>query len=300
VLAAHIEGWNTPLEEGKTVAAAIDAYLEHKRYAATYEQQKRNFKNLAYIIGRVKADLGYLFISDISRQVIRDYTSRCRREGYSDGTISKRLKLLTAALNHVRKEGWIDSVPHIDKPPDAPARDRWLTAEQARRFIECCIAPHMKLFALLALHTLSRRGAILDLTWDRVDLENKLIDFNNPDIPLSKKRRIAVPITSKALLAALEEACELACTDYVIEYCGKRVTEPKHGFAKAAKRAGMSWLTPHVLRHTGASLLAQNGVDLFRIAEIMGDTIETTRRHYAKFAPEHMKEATEVLEKLYG
>ena len=100
-----------------------------------------------------------------------------------------------------------------------------MTPEQVSILLKCCISPHVKLFALLALHTLSRKQAILDLTWDRVDLVNKRIDFNLPDMPENKKRRVVVPIISKTLMSALKEAQELAVTDHVIEYAESNVYE---------------------------------------------------------------------------
>ena len=61
----------------------------------------------------------------------------------------------------------------------------------------------------------------------------------------------------------------------------------------------MPWLTPHILRHTGASILATNGVDLIKIAELMGDSTETVRKHYAKFHPTYMEDATKKLAEIY-
>ena len=49
--------------------------------------------------------------------------------------------------------------------------------------------------------------------------------------------------------------------------------------------ANFDWLTPHVARHTFASLLAQKGVSIYKIAEWIGDTIEVTTQHYAHLAP---------------
>jgi integrase len=44
---------------------------------------------------------------------------------------------------------------------------------------------------------------------------------------------------------------------------------------------GFAWVTPHVMRHTFASLLASEGCSLFKIATWLGDTEATTQKHYA-------------------
>jgi site-specific recombinase XerD len=47
----------------------------------------------------------------------------------------------------------------------------------------------------------------------------------------------------------------------------------------------MNWVTPHVMRHTFASLLASQGCSLFKIAKWLGDTETTTANHYAHLMP---------------
>lgn len=50
------------------------------------------------------------------------------------------------------------------------------------------------------------------------------------------------------------------------------------------RRCGFSF-SPHVGRHTFASLLAQAGKDMFHIAQWLGDTLDVTTKHYAHLAP---------------
>ncbi len=47
----------------------------------------------------------------------------------------------------------------------------------------------------------------------------------------------------------------------------------------------LEWVTSHVMRHTFASLLASAGRSIYKIALWLGDTVETTQRHYAKLLP---------------
>jgi site-specific recombinase XerD len=44
-------------------------------------------------------------------------------------------------------------------------------------------------------------------------------------------------------------------------------------------------VTPHIMRHTFASLLAIKGVSLYKIANWPGDTLATTEKHYAHLLP---------------
>lgn len=56
-------------------------------------------------------------------------------------------------------------------------------------------------------------------------------------------------------------------------------------------------LSPYVLRHSAGVWMAQAGVDLAEIAEYMGhESLETTRKHYARFHPDHLRAAGKALE----
>ena len=50
-------------------------------------------------------------------------------------------------------------------------------------------------------------------------------------------------------------------------------------------RCGLAWVTPHVMRHTFASLHVQAGTPLPTVADWLGDSYDVTHRHYAAYAP---------------
>jgi integrase len=56
-------------------------------------------------------------------------------------------------------------------------------------------------------------------------------------------------------------------------------------FSRFMKKQGHPWITPHVMRHTMASLLVQKGVSLFKVAAWLGDTAQVAETHYAHLAP---------------
>lgn len=296
---------------------AIDAYLKQKKGEYELKGQKlsanSNYGTLVLALTHIRPFFQHLRISQLSRQLGRDYVDYRRKRGVvsvdkdgkenrrdiSNATIAKELSILNAALNHVKREGWIGQVPVMQLPPSPPPKDKWMNTEQVRVFVNSLKTPHIKLFALLALHTLSRKTAVLQLQWSQVDMENRLIDFNTPGRVRTNKRRVPVPINN-ILFATLQDAQELGQSDNVIEFHGKQVLDIKKGFTAAAAVAGMPWVTPHILRHTGATLMAQKGVPLWQIAGIMGDNLDTVMKHYAKHHPDYLKEAVNKLDEMYG
>lgn len=187
---------------------------------------------------------------------------------------------------------WIAEAPHVAGPPTPAPRDRWLTREEAKRLLAACGDFHVRVFAALALHTAARSGAILDLTWDRVDLERRRLDYGQGR---GNKRRVrAVPIGDE-LLALLARTRELATSDHVVEFAGGRVGSVRTGFLAACRRAGLAGVTPHVLRHTAATWMAQAGVPMWEIAGMLGNSVEVVARTYAKHSPDHLRHATSAI-----
>ena len=197
-------------------------------------------------------------------------------------------------MNLAYKRGWLERVPYFEVGPASPPREKYMTKEEQGRLLGA-MSGHTHLFTMLGLDTGARRNAILELTWDRVDFGRGMIDYRIPGRPETKKRRAVVPMTNR-LRSALVYTRGGATTDRVIEWEGKPVGDPRRAFTKAAKRVGLAWVTPHVLRHTCASMLAQAGVDVDTIADYLAADRNTVWRVYRRQNPDYLRSATAALE----
>lgn len=298
-LADFVSVMNAPAN-GETVNHYLDEYLRFKKMQiAEREQKQSDYKALEYALKPIRPVFGALRVEQVTPERCRAYASKLRKEGKSNATSGKSLAILRAALKHCEKEGLLDKAPFIPLPRPPAPRDTYLTKEQIKKLLDACASHHIKLFCLLAIHTTSRKGAILELQWSQVDMDNRLVHFNPPGRAQTSKRRVAAPI-NKTLYSALEHARLLAQTDYVVEFEGHApLKDIKRAFKSAVKRAELpSNVSPHTLRHTGATLLAQAGVDMYTIAGLLGDRVETVSRNYLKWSPDHLSNATNVLEGL--
>lgn len=82
---------------------------------------------------------------------------------------------------------------------------------------------------------------------------------------------------------------------YVLNRDGRRIADVKKGFAAACERAGLDDVTPHTLRHTCATWLAQSGFPIWEAAGFLGTTVETFERTYSHHHPDFMKQAAEAI-----
>jgi integrase len=224
-----------------------------------------------------------------------DYTAKRRKAGIKDGTIWTELGHLRTVLKWAVDRRLIDYAPKIERPPKPAPKDRWITQKEARELIAAAQSPHIALAIRLMLATAGRVGAILELTWDRVDFERGEIDLR-ADATGPRKGRARVPMNA-GVRKALEEARKMALTDYVIEWNGKPCASIKTGFKAAVKDAGLKDVTPHVLRHSAAVWMASEGVSMERIAQYLGHSnVSVTFSTYARFAPDHLREEADILD----
>jgi integrase len=275
-----------------TVSDCFSEYLKEK-----IAQGKVSATRMADAWKALSPTFDKLRPQDITGSLVRGYIER-RRLRVSDGTIHTELGYLRAALGHAFKHGMVEVVPPITLPSKPRPKDRHLTPEEARRLIDACAMPHVRLFVQLALYTAGRPSSILDLTWDRVHFRDGKIQLDNPQRDRTAKGRATVPIAA-CLVEPLRQAQLAALTDYVIEWAGKPIRSIKKGIQRAARRGGVGGVvgvTPYVLRHTAAVWMAEADVPMHRISQYLGHTsTAVTERVYARFSPSYLRAGTDAI-----
>lgn len=231
----------------------------------------------------------------------RDYAEERSKAGKSASTIWSELTRLRSCINWARKRSILTSNVYVWVPTKPDGRTRVMTEDEVRALIDACIAPHVRLFVILAISTAGRSGAICQLKWDKVDFEAGTIDLRdsekpNPLMKRRKKGRSIVPMTDEAR-AALQDAKAGALSEYVIEWDGEPVKKIRKGFMEAVRRAGLKDVTPHVLRHTVISWLDEDGIPMERISRLAGHRdLNTTRKIYSKPDVKVLKPAADVID----
>jgi integrase len=275
--------------ERPSVAAIWDAFRNHMadRPIATTMGFER-----AAVLGH----FGEMEPVAIDAAACRAYAAARRALGRKDGTIWTELGHLRTALRWAERTGMIDKAPHVERPEKPDPKERYLTREEAARLLDAAVMPHVRLFIVLAIATAARSGALLELTWSRIDFERGTIRLAGDDLSIRRKGRATVPMNAMAR-AALLEAQAGARTPFVIEWAGHRVRKIRHGITSAAERAGLAGVTPHVFRHTAAVWMAEDGHSMAEIAQYLGHAdSRITERVYARFSPGHLREAAKALE----
>jgi len=180
---------------------------------------------------------------------------------------------------------------------------RFLSLEQIKEQLEI-LEDNRRIRAMTATYIYAgiRREEALWLTYDDVDLPDRLIRVRAKTIdgkfwqPKTKRNRV-VPI-SKGLVAILSDyVSDLDCVWFFPSPTKKRWDPDNFSqdLRKINTAAGLDWSCLD-FRHTFGSHLAQKGVSLYKIAELMGNSPNICRKHYAALIPERMQDTVEFEE----
>jgi integrase len=199
-------------------------------------------------------------------------------------------------------------LPGFALPPDSQPRDRWLKEDEVKRLLDAARSgdrlSRAERFLWLALETAGRKQALLDLTWGRVDFTTNVIHLALPERKQTKKRRASVPI-SAALRPVLERAYAERTGDLVLDskaevWAAVQSVARRAGLApKVARATGAAatatGISPHVMRHTAATNMARRGVPIYLVAKVLGVTIATAEKTYAKHCPDDLRGAVDMI-----
>jgi integrase len=229
---------------------------------------------------------------------------------------------LSAALNDAVKMGLLASNPAraVKKPKVQRHEIHPLDAEQARAFLAATATDRLHALYLLALDTGMRQGELFGLIWDAVDfttgtvsvlrsLEEKAGQHRLKDVKTAtSRRRIRV---SPATLAALNQHRQRQLVKGQYREDGpvfldteghwlRKSNVRRRSFASALRRAKLPSTTRfHDLRHTAATLMLLNGINVKAVSVTLGHAdIGTTLNIYSHFMPEMAEQRAEVMQRV--
>jgi integrase len=275
--------------KGRTIADLWASYCLDKAGRSVVTTMKWTWKALEPFFGTMDGEA--VTIADC-----RAYTAARRKLGRKDGSIHTELGHLRSVLVWAMKTRLITYAPHIERPAKPDAKDSYLTRPEITALLEKANAAHIKLAIQLLIGTGARSAAALELTWDRVDFARRMINLRNPFDRAARKGRATVPIND-ALYVALQEAHEAAQTPFVIEWAGKQIKCIKKGIKTAGAAIGRPDTSPHMLRHSAAVWLVEDGHTFPEVAQFLGHSNPSiTFKIYGRYSPNYLRKLADSLE----
>lgn len=281
--------------ERTTLADALD------RYEREVLPQKKSQRSVKSQIKRLKDDLGHLKLAAVTSSVLAKHRDE-RLGQVNTQTARHDLSLLSRVFNVAVKE-WGIPLPHgnpvsqLRMPKLPPARDRRFAGEEEKKLLEAAhqyegsrkTAGPISAIIRFALETAMRRGEIVAMRWDHVNLKTRVLLV--PDSKTGEPRRVplssvavktlqALPrrldnqiwgISADAVTKAFDRICVRARRAYE-EACTKTKDAPDSNFLMGIRF--------HDLRHEATTRLFEKGFNVMEVAAITGHkTLQMLKRY---------------------
>lgn len=282
----------------------LEIYKKPNVKPITYSVQERNVR--LNILPR----WGNYRLKDLTRNEYQKWINQLRSH-YSEGTVRRIHSIMSSAISdavhefNIIRENPIIKIK-IPKDNDKSEKVSYFTREQLDIFLNTVKTPmkkakyqhsiqHFALFTLLA-RTGLRIGEALALTWDDIDLEDKLLKVNktlvyptnsNPYLSSPKTKNSGRVIKLDDVTVKLMRRHRTNQKEVILRYKNYRpstdnlVFHQQDGrwlrtnvvreyFKEVCKRAAIPVLSPHALRHTHAVHLLEAGANIKYVSERLG------------------------------
>jgi integrase len=230
--------------------------------------------------GRKISELSLSDVEDFHQFMLRSRNKHGR--SYKPASINRHTSYLRRMLNLGVQHGRLDfnPIPHLQQLDERDnVRQVHLTQAEFEHLLSFCEGP----FALLvevAYYQAMRRGEILSLRWEWIDLESRFLK-----IPKTKnKERRAVPLHPRIHKLLLESAPEPLKGPVF-----SRTTFDRKQWDRVRQLAGFPEFNFHDLRHCAVNNLRLEGNDRYLIMQISGHKTESAFRRYNLVTEEEMK-----------
>jgi len=268
-----------------------------KEYDTTWAKQQKGYGSKKYIIRQLVEEFGNLNVKDLDTMIVERYQSkylRTRKPATANRMLACLKHMLTKAVDwNMANEETLKRVRKVKFLKENNIRLRFLNADECKRLIGCC-SPHLKPIVTTAVNTGMRRGEILSLKWEQIDLRHGYISLT--DTKSGEGREVPINDTLGAMFEKMPHSIE---SIYVFtDRDGKPYKDVKKSFSTALRNAEIYDFRFHDLRHTFASQLVMKGVDLTTVKELLGHKSIIMTMRYAHLAPEHKTKAVKVLDEV--
>lgn len=241
-------------------------------------------------LNKFNAEFGNMIVADIKLADLENYQVKRKRAGLAPATIDHEIgkaktMIFKAFDNDLVGGEALKAFRRVKKTlkPGTDVRDRVLSKDEYEALFKHSPA-HIKPIVATGYYSGMRKGEILNLTWDKLDLKGRTIQLDAADTKDDEPR--TVPICDE-LAVVLKTVPRAIHDDRVFQYRGKPVTDIRKGIKIGCKGAGIKYgrfekggFVFHDLRHTFNTNMRKAGV---QESVIMAITGHSTREMFDRY-----------------
>jgi integrase len=267
---------------GELFAWYIEAHAKARK--GTWKQDQGQFDRYLTQLAKVKA-------SRVTKDDLRSLHNRLKEKGIY--TANRALWLVRAVYNQAIRHDIVKAFnPAVGiQPFKEQSRDRRLTSSEVPAFFQAVAdEPNAAIrdYVLLSLYTGARKANVLAMRWDQIDFDAAI--WRIPETKNGTPQAVPIGDGEVAILKARQKAVK---GPWVFPGEGDtgHMVEPKNGWARILKRAGITDLRLHDLRRTLGSWMVDTGASLAVIGKTLNHKSQAATAIYARLSLDPVREA---------
>ncbi|QES96807.1 site-specific integrase [Orientia tsutsugamushi] len=237
---------------------------------------------------------------EIKRNDIQQIFNDISKEG-KYATANLLLATLRTMFNKAIKWGLIENNPTLGiEKHKMQARERRLSYDEMGRFLQVLCGettPLIRDFALLALYTAARKSNVLEMEWDNIDFERKILH-----IPKTKNGKAHnIPLTDEAI-EILQARKSISTSKWVLPSATSEsghLAHPNNAWKIICEKASIKNFRIHDLRRTFASCMGDAGASQRTISTALNHRNPDSTIPYTiacmELVREYMSKATQII-----
>ena len=276
------------LAQSDPLEREIDQFIAHKLRQNEYSTDSASTKR--HVLDEFAIFLNARDPAGVSTQDIERFYRQLQSR-VSESTAQGYVTTLRSFFNWLVQAKKVRKNPVIDVQLarlDRKGRDLFCDPDLRDSLIKNCTREDLKFILFCGFHAGMRKNEIIEARPDWFDIGSKQVSIKRTETFRPKDREARTAPLTNAFCEFLKGYGtrspymlhpEVKPGTWRYRYDFRR---PWANYVKAQK---CGWVTPHVMRHTFASLLASRGVSIYKISQWLGDDVRVVQLHYAKLLP---------------
>jgi len=271
-----------------TCEAFAEIYMSRwaKPRKRTYAEDERMLRK------DVTPYIGSMRMADITRADVVALIDRIVKRG-AGISANRTLTVLKRFFGFAVEQGVLDHSPctHIRAPEKENRRDRVLSPMEISMFMsvldQSSMSASMKAALQLLLVTAQRRGEVITMEWEEIDLEGRV--WTLPSDKSKNGRSHRVPLSTRAVLILRGLQTSAEPTGWVFPGANGRhlrTDSLNQALSRLIKQFDLNHFTPHDFRRTAATQISGMGVNRTTLGRILNHTDHSTTAIYDRYSYE--------------
>ncbi|MBI2070953.1 MAG: tyrosine-type recombinase/integrase [Elusimicrobia bacterium] len=268
----------------------IQEYLKYSKANKSPHSYDRDMGTLKLFYEFIQVDR----LSAVTVAKVEAYKTFRQNAGMKPSSVNRELVTIKALCSKAVAWGYLAKSPGqtVKKFKEPKRQVRYFTKEEIQKFVAAAPRRLAAIVQTLA-YTGLRRDELIHLTWDDVDLKKKLLAVQAKDGWQPKDYEVRHIPLNETLIKVIQALPKNASPYLFPNEKGESLigNNLSRDFRRLARSVGAKHSSVHTLRHTFASHLVMQGVDLYTVQKLLGHSSIKTTEIYAHLAPDYLRSA---------